>query len=166
LRQFIPLVAWSKGAIAVAGRIDQFVFVEAKRLLAAAAGSRDRAAFSDSDPVAVAQRLYKLRRRRDETLPAGLFSDPAWDILLDLYVHYGTDRLISVGSACIASAVPPTTGLRYIKIMEVEGLIERFSDDEDGRRFYVSLTRSAYQTMTAILLNQTEPNLDAIPERR
>jgi hypothetical protein len=35
-----------------------------------------------------------------------LFKDPAWDILLDLYVARADGRGISVSSACIASGAP------------------------------------------------------------
>ena len=39
-----------------------------------------------------------------------LFGEPAWDILLDLYIANVENKPVSVSSACIGSAAPPTTG--------------------------------------------------------
>jgi hypothetical protein len=51
------------------------------------------------------------RRLRERLLPAGLFADPAWDMLLDLYAAEIEEQPVSVTSACIAAAAPATTAL-------------------------------------------------------
>lgn len=71
---------------------------------------------------------------------AGLFSDPAWDILIDLYAASMEERKTSVSSACIASAVPSTTALRYIERMKQMGLLDRFADNRDRRVVLLSIT--------------------------
>ena len=43
----------------------------------------------------------------------GLFADPAWDIMLDLFAARIEGKDITVSSAGIAACVPPTTALRW-----------------------------------------------------
>lgn len=82
---------------------------------------------------------YALRRRRESEFDADLFSDPAWDILLDLYLAARAQKRISVTSACIASAAPATTALRWIEVLANRGLIVRAPDPADRRRTFVDL---------------------------
>ena len=42
-------------------------------------------------------------------------------------------------SLCIAAAVPPTTALRWIKMLTDVGLLVRVADPHDGRRVYIEL---------------------------
>jgi DNA-binding MarR family transcriptional regulator len=72
-----------------------------------------------------------------------LFSDPAWDIILDLLEAEITQRRVPVTSLCIAAAVPPTTALRWIRSMTEAGLLHRRPDPHDGRRDFVELSPSA-----------------------
>ena len=69
----------------------------------------------------------------------GIFADPAWDIMLDLFAADLEQRRVSVSSACLAAAVPPTTALRWLKKLEEEQLIQRSIDPLDRRRVYLSL---------------------------
>lgn len=106
--------------------------------------SRYRAISVDSDRSRMtAERvraLVRARRLRDQLLPGDLFADPAWDMLLDLMAARLEGSRISVSSLCIASAVPPTTALRWIKQLTERGLLVRQADDEDGRRIFISLS--------------------------
>jgi predicted transcriptional regulator len=88
-----------------------------------------------------AKQVYRNRRRREQVFgDTSLFGEPAWDIMLDLYVAAVQDKRIAVTSACIGSAVPATTALRWIKILEDRGLIEREVDEVDARRTFVRLS--------------------------
>lgn len=82
----------------------------------------------------------KERRMRDQFFDRGLFADPVWDMLLDLWVARASGRLVSVSSLCIASAVPPTTALRWIERLASDGYVLRSSDPRDSRRRHVSLS--------------------------
>lgn len=90
--------------------------------------------------AALLHEMLVARRGRARFFPAGLFFDPAWDILLDLLKSRLSQRRVSVSSVCVASNVPPTTALRWIKLLENEGLVTRRADPFDGRRFYIELT--------------------------
>lgn len=90
--------------------------------------------------TAIAREIYAVRRRRHKALPADLFGEPTWDILLDLYIAAREDRRVPTTSACIGAHVPPTTALRWLRILEARGLVEREDDGRDGRRTFVCLT--------------------------
>jgi hypothetical protein len=90
---------------------------------------------------------YEQRRRRERFLPPDLFGEPAWDILLDLFIAGVTEREISVSSACLASAVPETTALRWIGELVERGLVKRRSDVVDKRRHFLSLSENGFRAM-------------------
>lgn len=106
---------------------------------------------SDEPTIGLAETLVLMRRKREESLGRELFADPAWDILLDLYIARSKDRRISVSSLCIAASVPATTALRWIKSLTEEGWLVREADPHDGRRMYVRLTDQACDKMRDFL---------------
>jgi DNA-binding MarR family transcriptional regulator len=91
--------------------------------------------------------LLKLRRSRDRFFADGLFADPAWDILLELYGAALGQYRVSVSNLCHGAAVPATTGLRWIKQLEEEGLIGRRPDPTDGRRQFLELSGKGFEAM-------------------
>lgn len=84
--------------------------------------------------------LIRARQLRLRFFNADLFADPAWDMLLDLTAARAEHRRVSVTSLCIASGVPTTTALRWIKLLEQAGMVRRIKDDTDHRRAFVALT--------------------------
>lgn len=98
--------------------------------------------------LALARKAYSLRRKRAAIFGnTDLFGEPAWDILLDLYIAQGEGKAVSVSSACIGSATPPTTGLRWLGVLADAGLIAREADAEDNRRVLVRLTAAGQTAM-------------------
>jgi DNA-binding MarR family transcriptional regulator len=93
--------------------------------------------------------LYKGRRARTTLLgrSADLFGEPAWDILLDLFIAREKGQLVSISSACIAADVPSTTALRWLSVLEQRGLVERLGDPADRRRFHLRLADEAHAQM-------------------
>lgn len=95
-----------------------------------------------------ARQMYTTRRKRASIFGnPELFGEPAWDILLDLYIAYVEEKPVSVSSACIGSAAPPTTGLRWLGVLAEQDLILREHDPEDQRRVLVRLTETGLQAM-------------------
>ena len=89
--------------------------------------------------------ILQARLERNSCFPGELFSDPAWDMLLDLYAAELGQVRVSVTSLCIASNAPTSTALRWISALERQNLIERRPDPLDRRRFFMSLTRDAIE---------------------
>lgn len=109
--------------------------------------------------AAFARHLYKERRVRDTALGAAMFHDPVWDVLLDLYAAAGENVRVNVTSACAASGAPPTSALRYIKMMTKEGMLVRDDCRTDARRVYVRLSDKMTQKMTELLTRMARDRL-------
>jgi DNA-binding MarR family transcriptional regulator len=106
---------------------------------------------AESAALAAAKRLLVMRRGRDRTLGPGLSTDPAWDMLVELYVAHAAGTGISVGNACIASGVPITSALRWCEDLQKRGMVTRQRDCTDRRRVLLRLTDATYEQMTGIL---------------
>lgn len=100
-----------------------------------------------------ARALYRLRRNRDEASSnlRGLFGEPGWDILLDLFIAAQQGERLQVSAVCLDAKVPSTTMLRWLARLESEGLITRNADDRDGRRRFVDLTDQGMRFMHDVL---------------
>ncbi|MBB6123166.1 hypothetical protein [Sphingobium subterraneum] len=103
----------------------------------------------DISMMQVAREMLTARRRRSDYLPADFFGEPAWDMLLDLYIAHHEGKLISVSSACIASGGSATTALRWLARLETLQWVTRISDDNDRRRIYVRITDLAEQAISS-----------------
>ena len=103
------------------------------------------------DGAYVARRLLSERARIGRYLDADLFADPAYDILLDLFVSGEEGRAVSMSnSACIAR-VPRTTALRWVRLLEERGLVELYADEGDRRSTLLRLSTSARASVMSYL---------------
>ena len=115
--------------------------------------SRDRTHASAEQvysPVTLAffaSQIYRSRRERDKFLPANLFKDPAWDMLLEMFIAHVQQKRISVSVLASMAEVPPTTALRWIGILEQSRLLIREENQRDARVSYLSLTDQGYWSM-------------------
>ena len=105
------------------------------------------------DLADVARRLYAERRTRHSFWPEDVFGDPAWDMMLDLYLRSQEGVLTSVKRASIASNTTPATAQRYISLLENMGLVERVNLADDIRIAYVKLSKSGNALMAGYLTN-------------
>lgn len=101
--------------------------------------------------AAFVRSIIRSRQARARFFSEELFADPAWDILLDLTESRLEGREISISSLCLASGVPPSTALRWIKSMTDEGMLVRRADPTDGRRFIVEMSEPTAMAMTKCL---------------
>ena len=89
---------------------------------------------SESHLSKMVKHLQRQRRLRADKLSSKLFSDPAWDILLDLMAADLGCQTVTVSSACAAAQVPFSTALRYVNRLVRADLALRFNDPTDKRR--------------------------------
>lgn len=90
--------------------------------------------------AAAVRRAVRARRLRANFFGEGVFEDPAWDMLLDLFAAELEGGRVSVSSLCIAAHVAPTTALRWIGRLSDAGLFERRPDPNDRRRVFIALS--------------------------
>ncbi|WP_428334189.1 winged helix DNA-binding protein [Novosphingobium sp.] len=113
---------------------------------------QDEGPNSDFALSACARKIYASRRERDKRSPLpGLFGEPAWDILLDLFISYAEHKKISIMSAGLAAHASTTTALRWVWALEDAHLVERKLDRSDKRRSYVSLAPEGLNYMRETL---------------
>ena len=106
--------------------------------------------------VAFAKAIYAARRLRHDFFPRAMFADPAWDLLLDLYVARAEGRSVSTSSACLGARVPQTTGLRWLDKLEQAGAIVRRAASDDLRMINVELSPQTYEVMTKLLTRMSD----------
>ena len=106
---------------------------------------------TDEALASVARRLYRARLRRARHLPPELFGEPAWDILLDLFLALVRDERIRTSSAILAARTSGSTGLRCLSALEAHGLVERHTERGDRRVRLIRLSPLGYQRMRAYL---------------
>jgi hypothetical protein len=79
----------------------------------------------------VARKTFADRRRRSQIAGTGdLFGEPAWDILLNLFIAGCEGRRLSVAALCSDAGAPESTALRWIAVLERRGLIVREGEPE------------------------------------
>lgn len=86
--------------------------------------------------------LRAVRKIRSRYFPSALFSDPCWEMLLDLYDGQLANEEVTVTSLGAASGAPLTTALRRMDALQSHGLIERTDHPDDKRRTVIRLSRA------------------------
>jgi len=110
------------------------------------------------DP-AMLKAIIKARRNRHKFFEGDLFSDPSWDILLELTAAHLNGRQESVTSLAIAASVPASTAIRKIRELADRNLIHRWTDPNDARRIFVALTEDAAKRMMAMLASAQKASI-------
>lgn len=103
------------------------------------------------ETIAFVRQYLKTMANRASVLGADLFADPAWIIILEVYLAQHDRKPISVSSACIGSGAPPSTALRHIMRLENAGLISRHPDRSDNRRVHLRLSDDGEHRIASLL---------------
>lgn len=103
------------------------------------------------DPRELAKQLLAQRMARFDHFPAELFHEPAWDMLLALFVAQEERRTMNVKTLVASAHAPVTTSQRWIDHLHKLKLIDRVIDPIDRRRMEISLSDQGYTAVTAYL---------------
>ena len=101
--------------------------------------------------VARAKEILAHRKLRRRFLPGELFHEPAWDMLVALFVSHRDHRPTNVKALVAMADAPVTTSQRWIEHLHKLKLIDRVIDPTDRRRIEVSLSHVGDQAMKSYL---------------
>lgn len=115
------------------------------------AGREDPPAPSPPPGAELAAWLFMARRLREEVLGADLFSDPAWDIILDVYAASARGEKIQISSLSPMSGVPSSTARRWAHKLIKMGFLERERDARDHRLSYIRLSGEGHRRIMVFI---------------
>lgn len=93
------------------------------------------------------QLILAARRARETYFGPGLFADPAWDILLHLYVAKLQGKTLSLALLSETSEVPSSTTVRWVDTLDRGGWVKRKPDQVDRRCINVELSDRGIATL-------------------
>jgi len=91
------------------------------------------------------------RAQRNRYFDPVLFSNPAWDILLNLYVAAAEGRALDVLDCCSTSAVPQGVALYWLSYLKQEEMIVEIPAAARPRQTLISLSDQAQTAISAYL---------------
>lgn len=101
------------------------------------------------NPVALTEEhvtsILLVRRARRDALGNDIFSDPAWDIILELYGAWLGGRRCTPTELAVSIETPLSTTTRWLIALNQRGLIEAF--DKNDKHAPVSLTNEGASKM-------------------
>ena len=107
------------------------------------------------DLVARAKNIMASRKARRKYFPADLFHEPAWEMLMALFIVYEGEHTMNVKTLVSCSDAPATTSQRWIDHLHKSGLIDRVTDTVDRRRIDISLSERGHDAMVRYLKDVT-----------
>ena len=92
-----------------------------------------------------------VRQARSAVFGENLFSDPAWDILLELYAANLAGRGLSLSDLCAAIEAPSSTTERWIAVLGDRELIHSVIDQRHPAGIVLGLTEEATTKMAKLV---------------
>ncbi|KFG89446.1 DNA repair protein RadC [Sphingobium herbicidovorans NBRC 16415] len=100
-----------------------------------------------------------LRRRilrRQLVGSAELFGEPAWDMLIDLFIHECKGQQLSMSSLCATAGIPTSSAMKLAQRLCEAGILERTPDLFDGRRTLMKIAPEVGHRLRAYFAEGTE----------
>lgn len=109
------------------------------------------------DLVKRARTIFEARQLRSRHFSPSIFGEPAWDVLLVLYIADASDARQTIGKLASWIRVPPSTVLRWVGYLEKERLVERQPHPTDRRVTFIRILdkgRSALEAYMRAMPNE------------
>lgn len=97
--------------------------------------------------VGRARQAFLERRRRDRLFGQSMAGEPAWDMLLALYIADVSEARFTLGKLIAHSGVAPSTAHRWLDYLVNRGLVGRKMHPTDRRTVFVELTDEGRSTL-------------------
>ncbi|MBU3077280.1 hypothetical protein [Sphingomonas quercus] len=105
----------------------------------------------ETDPAETARHLLEERRRRAALFGEDLFANPAWEIMLELFLASETHVRAPLARVGSAAGVPAAAARRWVDLLEERGLLRKIPDREAPDCMTVALTTEVQERMRAYL---------------
>lgn len=115
---------------------------------------RDRAAGIvpvSPELLARARQARRLRATMSAFLPRDLLVDPAWDMMIDLFIAVATGERLHVKDLILMSGESAASAMRRIDRLQEAALLVRHPDPTDHRRVHIGITAKGQAAMAAML---------------
>jgi hypothetical protein len=109
------------------------------------------AATHDADLAEFARQTLTGRRERDRYFDPMVFSNPAWDMLLAMYVASAEGRALGVLDCCAAAPVAQGVALRWLAYLKQEEMVIETRDSVQSRQTRIRLSDQMQRTISAYL---------------
>ena len=109
------------------------------------------AAMHNGDLTDYARLTLVGRKQRDRYFDPMLFANPAWDILLSLYVADAEGKRVGVIDSCTTTTVPQGVALRWLGYLKQEEMVIETPDPASPRRTIIRLTDQTRMAVSAYL---------------
>ena len=83
---------------------------------------------ADTQALRLAETILEMRTVRDVVFGAEWFADPAWDMLLEVYVAQNQGKSTQLQAMCSAARVPRSTGDRVANRLVAASLLRKEAD--------------------------------------
>ena len=127
--------------------------------------SKARAKADTEAMFSLARSSISARRARGRYLPDPMFGEPAWEMLLALYVDTRSEARHTISSLSAASGAAATTALRWIDYLERGELVERRPSPTDKRVAFITMTAKGRAAIEAYLAELIDSGI-AIPVQK
>jgi DNA-binding MarR family transcriptional regulator len=108
---------------------------------------QNHSSFAAADEARAVAQIIEARRQRTTVFSENLFADPAWDVMLELYLAELEGRSVATSQLGHSANIPLTTLLRWIEKLEGDGWVRRMPDPTDDRRVFVEISTRGLETM-------------------
>lgn len=100
--------------------------------------------------LSAARRILESRRMRTQMLDPAMFGEPAWDMLLTLYVHEAVGRRLTKANLAQSVEVSPSVAVRWQDYLERQGLTELVHGEAHGP-LHLQLSRKGRDALNCYL---------------
>lgn len=114
--------------------------------------------------AALATKHFADRELRKSYINDAFFGEPAWDMLLYLFIKSCASKRVYKTAVTSASGVPHSTALRYLELLERDELLRVEPAEGDKRVQLVSLTQKGSSAMADYLSRSIQIVRQSLPE--
>jgi DNA-binding MarR family transcriptional regulator len=101
--------------------------------------------------ISKARIVLNSRRLRERYFASELFGEPAWDILLSLYIAEQSSGRMTTSRLAEQIQTPMTTVVRWLNHLEADQLIERQAHPTDRRTAFIKLLKKGRAALDSYL---------------